>query len=110
MHFRSRSKGAAAQEQIAVLQEQLQQSRLQVGSQSSIQKHVGRRRRIWQPRNRNGSAAAAYQIAAFNRDAYTRLAKPELYRSNRASSFNDGRSTGRGGCGFEAPVESSQAL
>jgi HlyD family secretion protein len=71
------AKGAAAQEQIAVLQEQLQQSRLQVGqSKLDTEGHVGQAQAdLAAAQSELAQQQAAYQIAAFNRDAYTRLAK-----------------------------------
>jgi len=71
------AKGAAAQEQIAVLQEQLEQSRLQVGqSKLDTEGHVGQARAdLAAAQSELAQQKAAYQIAAFNKDAYTRLAK-----------------------------------
>jgi len=71
------AKGAAAQEQIAVLQEQLQQSRMQVGqSKLDTAGHVGQAQAdLAAAQSELAQQQAAYQIAAFNRDAYTRLAK-----------------------------------
>jgi HlyD family secretion protein len=63
------AKAAAAEEQIAVLEEQLQQSRLQVG-------HVGQAQAdLATAQSELAQQQAAYQIAAFDKDAYTRLAK-----------------------------------
>jgi HlyD family secretion protein len=71
------AKAKGAQEQIAVLQEQLQQSQLQVG-----QSRLDTAGRIRQAEAELATAQsdlaqqeAAYQIAAFDKDAYTRLAK-----------------------------------
>jgi len=48
------AKADAAEEQIAVLREQLEQSRLQVGqSKFDTEGHMGKRRPIWQRRNPN---------------------------------------------------------
>jgi HlyD family secretion protein len=71
------AKGAAAEEQIAVLEEQLQQSRLQVGqSKLDTEGHVGQAEAdLATAQSELAQQQAAYQIAAFNRDAYTRLAK-----------------------------------
>jgi HlyD family secretion protein len=71
------AKGAAAQEQIAVLEEQLQQSRLQVDqSKLDTEGHVGQAQAdLATAQSELAQQQAAYQIAAFNRDAYTRLAK-----------------------------------
>jgi HlyD family secretion protein len=67
----------AAEEQIAVLQEQLAQSRLQVGqSRLDTEGHVGQAEAdLATAEAELAQQQAAYQIAAFNRDAYTRLAK-----------------------------------
>ena len=71
------AKGAAAREQIAVLQEQLEQSRLQVGqSKLDTEGHVGQAQAdLAAAQSELAQQQAAYQIAAFDRDAYTRLAK-----------------------------------
>ena len=71
------AKGAAAQEQIAVLQEQLAQSRLQVGqSKLDTEGHVAQAEAdLAAAQSELAQQQAAYQIAAFNSDAYTRLAK-----------------------------------
>jgi HlyD family secretion protein len=71
------AKGAAAQEQIAVFQEQLDQSRLQVGqSKLDTEGHVGQAEAdLATAQAELAQQQAAYQIAAFDRDAYTRLAK-----------------------------------
>jgi HlyD family secretion protein len=71
------AKGAAAQEQIAVLQEQLLQSRMQVGqSRLDTEGHVGQAEaNLATAQAELAQQQAAYQIAAFDRDAYTRLAK-----------------------------------
>ena len=70
-------KAAAAQEQIAVLQEQLAQSRLQVGqSKFDTEGHVGQAKAdLATAQSELAQQQAAYQIAAFDKDAYTRLAK-----------------------------------
>ena len=71
------AKAKGAQEQIAVLQEQLQQSQLQVG-QSKLDT-AGRVRQaeaeLATAQSDLAQQEAAYQIAAFDKDAYTRLAK-----------------------------------
>jgi HlyD family secretion protein len=71
------AKAKGAQEQIAVLQEQLQQSQLQVG-QSRLDT-AGRVRQaeaeLATAQSDLAQQEAAYQIAAFDKDAYTRLAK-----------------------------------
>ncbi len=71
------AKGAAAREQIAVLQQQLMQSRLQVG-----QSRLDTQGRVKQAESEVAAAQsdlaqqqASYSIAAFDKDAYTRLAK-----------------------------------
>jgi len=71
------AKGMAAQEQIAVLQEQLAQSRMQVGqSKLDTEGHVGQAEAdLATAQAELAQQQAAYQIAAFNSDAYTRLAK-----------------------------------
>jgi HlyD family secretion protein len=71
------AKGLAAEEQIAILQEQLAQSRLQVGqSKLDTEGHVGQAEAdLATAQSELAQQLAAYQIAAFNRDAYTRLAK-----------------------------------
>jgi HlyD family secretion protein len=71
------AKRMAAEEQIAVLQEQLAQSRLQVGqSKLDTEGHVGQAEAdLATAQSELAQQLAAYQIAAFNRDAYTRLAK-----------------------------------
>lgn len=71
------AKGAAAQEQIAVLQEQLEQSRLQVGqARLDTGGHVGQAEAdLAAAQSELAQQQAAYQIAAFDKDAYTRLAK-----------------------------------
>lgn len=71
------AKGAAAQEQIAVLQEQLEQSRLQVGqSKLDAEGHLGQAEAdLATAQAELAQQQAAYQIAAFDKDAYTRLAK-----------------------------------
>jgi HlyD family secretion protein len=71
------AKGRAAQEQIAVLQEQLEQSRLQVGqSRLDTEGHVGQAEAdLATAQSELAQQQAAYQIAAFDKEAYTRLAK-----------------------------------
>jgi len=71
------AKGKAAQEQIAVLQEQYEQSRLGLG-QSKLDTE-GRVRQaeadLATAQSEMAQQEAAYQIAAFDKEAYTRLAK-----------------------------------
>jgi HlyD family secretion protein len=71
------AKGEAAHEQIAVLQEQLEQSRLQVGqSKFDTEGHMGQAQAdLATAQSELAQQQAAYQLAAFDRDAYTRLAK-----------------------------------
>jgi HlyD family secretion protein len=71
------AKGKAAQEQIAVLQEQLEQSRLGVGqSRLDTEGHVRQAEAdLATAQSELAQQEAAYQIAAFDKDAYTRLAK-----------------------------------
>jgi HlyD family secretion protein len=71
------AKGEAAQEQIAVLQEQLEQSRLQAGqSKFDTEGHMGQAQAdVATAQSELAQQQAAYQIAAFDKDAYTRLAK-----------------------------------
>jgi HlyD family secretion protein len=71
------AKDEAAQEQIAVLEQQLQQSRLQVGqSKLDTEGHVGQAQAdLATAQSELAQQQAAYQIAAFDKDAYTRLAK-----------------------------------
>jgi HlyD family secretion protein len=71
------AKAAAAQEQIAILEEQMQQSRLQVGqSKLDTEGHVGQAEAdLATAQSELAQQQAAYQIAAFDKDAYTRLAK-----------------------------------
>jgi HlyD family secretion protein len=73
----AQAKGAAARDQIGVLQQQLLQSRLQVG-----QSKLDTEGRVKQAEADLAAAQsdlaqqqAAYNIAAFDKDAYTRLAK-----------------------------------
>ena len=71
------AKGEAAREQIAVLEQQLEQSRLQVG-QSKLDTEGSIKQAEAQLAAAQSDLAqqqAAYQIAAFDKDAYTRLAK-----------------------------------
>ena len=71
------NKTAAAQEQIAVLQEQLVQNRLQVSqSRFDTEGHMGQAKAdLATAQSELVQQQAAYQIAAFDKDAYTRLAK-----------------------------------
>jgi HlyD family secretion protein len=71
------AKGAAAREQIAVLQQQLMQSRLQVGqSKLDTQGHVKQAEaELAAAQSDLAQQQASYSIAAFDKDAYTRLAK-----------------------------------
>ena len=71
------AKAVAAQEQIAILEEQMQQSRLQVGqSKLDTEGHVGQAEAdLAAAQSELAQQQAAYQIAAFDKDAYTRLAK-----------------------------------
>jgi HlyD family secretion protein len=71
------AKAKGAQEQIAVLQEQLQQSQLQVGqSKLDTAGHVRQAEaELATAESDLAQQLAAYQIAAFDKDAYTRLAK-----------------------------------
>jgi HlyD family secretion protein len=73
----AQAKGKAAQEQIAVLQEQLEQSRLEVGqSKLDTEGHVRQAEAdLATAQSELAQQEAAYQIAAFDKDAYTRLAK-----------------------------------
>ena len=71
------AKGAAAREQIAVLEQQLDQSKLQVG-----QSKLDTQGRVKQAEAELAAAQsdlaqqqASYSIAAFDKDAYTKLAK-----------------------------------
>ncbi|HWB31611.1 MAG TPA: HlyD family efflux transporter periplasmic adaptor subunit [Acidobacteriaceae bacterium] len=71
------ARGLAAREQIAVLQQQLDQSRLQVGqarldSAGSVKQAEAQ---LAAAQADLAQQQAAYKIAAFNKDAYTRLAK-----------------------------------
>ena len=67
----------AAEEQIAVLQEQLAQSRLQVGqSRLDTEGHIGQAEAdLATAQAELAQQQAAYQIAEFDKEAYTRLAK-----------------------------------
>jgi HlyD family secretion protein len=71
------AKAKAAQEQIAVLQEQLEQSRLQVGqSKLDTEGHMRQAEAdLATAQSDLAQQQAAYQVAAFDKDAYTRLAK-----------------------------------
>jgi HlyD family secretion protein len=71
------AKREAANEQIAVLRQQLEQNRLQVGqSKFDTQGHVEQAEAdLAAAQAEMAEQQAAYDIAAFDRDAYTRLAK-----------------------------------
>lgn len=71
------AKGEAARQQIAVLQQQLQQSRLQVGqSKFDTQGRIKQAEaELATAQSELAQQQAAYNIAAFDKDAYTRLAK-----------------------------------
>jgi HlyD family secretion protein len=71
------AKGDAARQQIAVLQQQLDQSRIQVGqSKLDTEGHVHQAEAdLAAAQSDLVQQQAAYQIAAFDKDAYTRLAK-----------------------------------
>jgi HlyD family secretion protein len=71
------AKGQAARDQIAVLQQQLLQNKLQVGqSKFDTQGHVKQAEAdLAAAQSDLAQQQAAYQIAAFDKDAYTRLAK-----------------------------------
>jgi len=71
------AKADAAEEQIAVLREQLEQSRLQVGqSKFDTEGHMGQAQaNLATAQSELAQQQAAYQLAAFDKDAYTRLAK-----------------------------------
>jgi HlyD family secretion protein len=71
------AKGHAARDQVAVLQQQLLQSRLQVGqSKFDTEGHVKQAEADLAAAQADlAQQQAAYQIAAFDKDAYTRLAK-----------------------------------
>ena len=71
------AKGEAAREQIAVLQQQLVQNQLQVGqSKLDTEGHVKQAEADLAAAQADlAQQQAAYQIAAFDKDAYTRLAK-----------------------------------
>jgi HlyD family secretion protein len=73
----AQAKGEAAREQIAVLQQQLLQSQLQVGqSKLDTNGHVRQAEAdLSAAQSDLAQQQAAYQIAAFDKDAYTRLAK-----------------------------------
>jgi len=70
-------KGDAARQQIAVLQQQLDQSQLQVGqSKFDTEGHVHQAEaELAAAQSDLVQQQAAYQIAAFDKEAYTRLAK-----------------------------------
>jgi len=71
------AKGEAAREQIAVLQQQLEQTMLQVGqSKFDTEGHIKQAEAdLATAQAELAQQKAAYQIAAFDKDAYTRLAK-----------------------------------
>ncbi|MGP8260628.1 MAG: HlyD family secretion protein [Acidobacteriaceae bacterium] len=71
------AKGDAARQQIAVLQQQLDQSQLQVGqSKFDTEGRVNQAQAdLAAAQSDLAQQKAAYQIAAFDKDAYTRLAK-----------------------------------
>jgi HlyD family secretion protein len=71
------AKSDAARDQIAVLQQQLLQNKLQVGqSKFDTQGHVKQAEAdLAAAQSDLAQQQAAYQIAAFDKDAYTRLAK-----------------------------------
>ena len=71
------AKGSAAREQIAVLQQQLDQSQLQVGqSKLDTQGHVKQAEAdVAAAQSDLAQQQAAFQIAAFDKDAYGKLAK-----------------------------------
>ena len=71
------AKGLAARDQLAVLQQQLLQSRLQVGqSKFDTEGHIKQAEADLAAAHSDlAQQQAAYQIAAFDKDAYTRLAK-----------------------------------
>ena len=71
------AKGEAARQQIAVLQQQLEQSRLQVGqSKLDTAGHVKQAEAELAAAEANlAQQQAAYDMAAFDKEAYTRLAK-----------------------------------
>jgi HlyD family secretion protein len=71
------AKGEAARDQISVLQQQLLQSRLQVGqSKFDTEGHVKQAEAdLATAQAELAQQQAAYQIASFDKDAYTRLAK-----------------------------------
>jgi len=71
------AKGDAAHQQIAVLQQQLDQSRIQVGqSKLDTEGHVHQAEaELAAAQSDLAQQQAAYQLAAFDKEAYTRLAK-----------------------------------
>jgi HlyD family secretion protein len=71
------AKGDAANQQIAVLHQQLEQSRLQVGqSKFDTEGHIKQAEAdLATAQSELAQQQAAYQIAAFDKEAYTRLAK-----------------------------------
>ena len=99
-------KAAAAQEQIAVLQEQLAQNRLQVSqSKFDTEGHMGQAKAdLATAQSELVQQQAAYQIAAFDKDAYTRLAKTGAVSARQGTSGgDDSRSAGRRRCGVQTP-------
>jgi HlyD family secretion protein len=73
----SEAKGQAARDQIGVLQQQLLQNRLQVGqSKFDTEGHIKQAEAdLAAAQSDLAQQQAAYSIAAFDKDAYTRLAK-----------------------------------
>ena len=73
----SEAKAQAARDQIGVLQQQLLQNRLQVGqSKFDTEGHIKQAEAdLAAAQSDLAQQQAAYQIAAFDKDAYTRLAK-----------------------------------
>jgi HlyD family secretion protein len=71
------AKGEAARQQIGVLQQQLDQNQLQVGqSKLDTEGHIRQAEAdLATAQSELAQQQAAYSIAAFDRDAYTRLAK-----------------------------------
>lgn len=71
------AKGEAARQQIAILQQQLEQSRLQVDqSKFDTEGHIKQAEADLATAQANlAQQQAAYQMAAFDKEAYTRLAK-----------------------------------
>lgn len=73
----AQARGEAARDQIAVLQQQLLQNRLQVGqSKFDTEGHIKQAEaELATAQSELAQQQAAYNIAAFDKDAYTRLAK-----------------------------------